>query len=661
MIIVLTPPQPVASREAICNTLLQDGLLRLHLRLPGASREEYEAFIEKIAPEFRERVVVHDHYELVDRYGLRGIHLPEARIAGFDRREEFRHVSVSCHSPEAIRQLPFRVEYAFLSPVFDSISKPGYGQAFDPARLAAELREIPVPVIALGGLDAGRLPQARKLGFSGGALLGYLWEHPGEAVERFRQLPPPEVVSIAGLDPSAGAGITSDCKTMAYCGAYGFTVCSAVTFQNESRYHGTRWVSSEEILQQYAGLLESHAPRYVKIGLIESLEVLEQVVERVVDLAPHTRIIWDPILKASAGFLFHRTIERSRLERILQRVFLITPNREELEALFPRPDDTGTYIGFLQEMARKYDLHILWKGGHNREEEVADRLISPDRIEAFVVPRAGGSKHGTGCVLSAAITAFLSRGYPLPEACRKGQRYVSGFISATPGALGVHRPAFAAPGLPDLAALPLQYITDPREGLSVEEEVEAVCRGGVRWVQLRMKGADTERWLRTGRAVQAICKRYGALFIINDRVDVALALQADGVHLGKEDLAPREARQLLGPNRIIGATCNTWEDMIYSHAQGADYLGVGPYRFTTTKKGLSPVLGLEGYRTLIRQARRQGVTLPIHAIGGIREEDFAPLMATGITGIALSSLIRNASDLTGKSREVVRQIHNTLT
>ena len=171
-----------------------------------------------------------------------------------------------------------------------------------------------------------------------------------------------------------------------------------------------------------------------------------------------------------------------------------------------------------------------------------------------------------------------------------------------------------------------------------------------------MKEADREEFTRVGRTVKEICKRHGALFLVNDNVDIALELDADGVHLGKEDMNPLKARQILGYSKIIGGTCNTFEDVVTRFRQQVDYIGLGPFTYTSTKKRLSPILGLEGYRKIMEACRKEGIYLPIHAIGGIREDDIQPILNTGITGIALSSLLKNSEDITGKTKETMEQL-----
>lgn len=655
-LIVITNPTPVKNEALICNSLFAHGLETLHLRKPEAGREVCEQFIEHIEPRYRNRIVIHDHYDLVNLYGLRGIHLKSGMAESYVRYTNTAHISISCHSFEEIANLPFRPAYCFLSPVFDSISKQGYPGKF--GMLAAEIQscgELP-PVVALGGITPKNLRYCQEHGFQGAAVLGYIWEHPDEAVQRFIRMQTPFAMSIAGFDPSSGAGITADLKTFESCGVYGLGICSAITFQNQDEYTGTRWTSPEDIFLQCDLQFRKEKPRYIKIGLIENFDVLQKLVNHLTETIPDVKIIWDPILKASAGFSFHENSGlNNQLEDILNKLYLITPNTDELRQLFGTAADTKE----LQQICREHRLQILWKGGHNRESLSCDRLITPEELFEFSVQRGKYDKHGTGCVLSAALTARLASGNPLPAACNKAQLYVSQFIDSNNSNLGHHTIGRQQSAItPAPADLPLQYITDHKQGITICEQIEAVCRGGVRWVQLRMKGATPQELLQEGRLAKEICRRYNALFVINDNVEVARQLDADGVHLGKEDMNPLEAREILGVNKIIGATCNTWEDVLLRRSQQVDYVGLGPFRFTTTKKNLSPVLGTEGYSQIIARMRQNGFRLPVFAIGGITEEDIPPLLQTGIQGLALSGLIKNSGNIAAQSQKIIQIINN---
>lgn len=189
-----------------------------------------------------------------------------------------------------------------------------------------------------------------------------------------------------------------------------------------------------------------------------------------------------------------------------------------------------------------------------------------------------------------------------------------------------------------------QYISHYTPSIGYVDGICMALEGGCKWVQLRMKDAPEEEVLACAKEALPLCRQHGARFILDDHVELVETAGADGVHLGKNDMPVDEARKILGPDKIIGGTANTIDDIIRLHRQGADYIGCGPFRFTTTKKKLSPVLGLEGYRDIVLKMRENGIDLPIVAIGGITVDDIPAIMGTGVTGIALSGAILNADD-----------------
>lgn len=190
----------------------------------------------------------------------------------------------------------------------------------------------------------------------------------------------------------------------------------------------------------------------------------------------------------------------------------------------------------------------------------------------------------------------------------------------------------------------LQFITHYTNTISYLDSVRLALEGGCRWVQLRMKGASEEEMLPVALEAQRMCREAGTTFIIDDHVELVRRIGADGVHLGKNDMPIDEARRILGSGFIIGGTANTFDDVLMHHRRGADYIGCGPFRFTTTKEKLSPVLGLEGYRSIMEQMKAAGLDMPVVAIGGITAADIPSIMATGVTGIALSGSVLRAAD-----------------
>lgn len=204
----------------------------------------------------------------------------------------------------------------------------------------------------------------------------------------------------------------------------------------------------------------------------------------------------------------------------------------------------------------------------------------------------------------------------------------------------------------------LQYISHFTPQISYAEGIRMALEGGCRWIQLRMKDAPAEEIIACAEEVLPLCRRHGAKFLLDDHVELVRQLGADGVHLGKNDMPVDEARKILGPDIIIGGTANTIEDIIRLHKQGADYIGCGPFRFTTTKKNLSPILGLDGYKSIVLKMKELGIDLPIVAIGGITVEDIPAVMGTGVSGIALSGAILGAPDPVEMTARIIETIDN---
>jgi thiamine-phosphate pyrophosphorylase len=205
----------------------------------------------------------------------------------------------------------------------------------------------------------------------------------------------------------------------------------------------------------------------------------------------------------------------------------------------------------------------------------------------------------------------------------------------------------------------LQFITHCNGRYSYLDSVRMALEGGCRWIQLRMKDADESLLEETALAAQRMCREHGATFIINDNVLLAKRIGADGVHLGKNDMSIADARDILGSKSIIGATVNSFEDIreIISNSV-PDYFGCGPFRFTSTKRNLAPTIGLEGYREILSRMVSAGTDIPIVAIGGIRMEDIAALLECGMSGIALSGSVLNASDPVDEMAKIVAIIHS---
>ncbi len=193
----------------------------------------------------------------------------------------------------------------------------------------------------------------------------------------------------------------------------------------------------------------------------------------------------------------------------------------------------------------------------------------------------------------------------------------------------------------------LHVLTLDLPGRSHAAQAEAACAGGAKWIQFRTKILTGDARLTEARAVVSVCRAHGAICIINDTPALALEAGADGVHLGKEDMSPVEARKILGPAAIIGVTVNFPEDAERVVREGvADYAGVGPWRFTTSKAKLAPVLTPDALRALMASM----APLPCVVIGGVTVADVSVIRALGAHGVAVSSGIVAAADPAAATR-----------
>jgi thiamine-phosphate pyrophosphorylase len=204
------------------------------------------------------------------------------------------------------------------------------------------------------------------------------------------------------------------------------------------------------------------------------------------------------------------------------------------------------------------------------------------------------------------------------------------------------------------------FITHRTVDYTEVDEIRMLLEGGCSWIQLRMKNTLN---LAVAREAVALCQAYNAETIccLNDDVEMALACGASGVHIGKNDMPLSQAWELVEKQGrkesfIIGVTANTFEDIQQAVAGNASYIGLGPYRQTTTKEKLSPLLGLEGYKKIMQQYKDARLDIPIFAIGGIEFDDIPSLMQTGISGVAVSGAIIRANDPTTETRKFLNII-----
>jgi thiamine-phosphate pyrophosphorylase len=186
------------------------------------------------------------------------------------------------------------------------------------------------------------------------------------------------------------------------------------------------------------------------------------------------------------------------------------------------------------------------------------------------------------------------------------------------------------------------------------ELAELAIAGGADTIQFREKGGETKQLIRIAEQMQALCKEAGATFIVNDRVDVAVASRADGAHLGQNDFPIPLARKLLGEQAIIGGSAGSLEEARKCLLEGADYVGFGPVYFTTSKEDAGPAGGLGLLKQVVKE-----IPLPIIAIGGLTKDNTLPVLQTGVHGIAVISAVCCQSDPTEAAQCLRRLLEDT--
>lgn len=198
----------------------------------------------------------------------------------------------------------------------------------------------------------------------------------------------------------------------------------------------------------------------------------------------------------------------------------------------------------------------------------------------------------------------------------------------------------------------LHYISQSPENGSHLDAIEKVLQSGGKWIQLRVKKQPEEIVLDLAIKANVLCKTYGARLIVNDYPEIAKASGAYGLHLGLDDMPIRAAREIVGSQMIIGGTANTFQHILSRVADGANYIGLGPYRFTSTKEKLSPVIGLTGYQEIMDQVKNEGLDIPVIAIGGIEAEDIPSIIAAGLYGVAVSGALSKGQHIADKLKHM---------
>jgi hydroxymethylpyrimidine/phosphomethylpyrimidine kinase len=249
----------------------------------------------------------------------------------------------------------------------------------------------------------------------------------------------PNVLVIAGYDQSGGAGVLADVKTMEANCVYAYAVCTGVTFQNERVISKIHWFTESEIFEQIDLCCQSALFGWVKIGIGRSMKMIGAIIRHLQTINPEIRVVLDPVIRASSGMDFWEGTDPGELESLAKGVWLLTPNWNEMEWLYPGQD----ILDCCRRLSLSAGCNIYLKGGHHPEHPGRDYIWSKGEVEMLDPADGIGTvypKHGSGCVLSSVLTANLALGYPLQEAGKRSKRYIEQFLTGNKTLLGWHRP-----------------------------------------------------------------------------------------------------------------------------------------------------------------------------------------------------------------------------
>lgn len=506
---------------------------------------------------------------------------------------------------------------------------------------------------------------------------------------------PPRVLIISGSDSGGGAGMQADLKTCTAFGVFPMSALTAVTVQNTLGVTAVQQVKPGIIQEQIKSVSEDIGIDAIKIGMLGNIDTVITVAKEISKLHPQPPVVVDPVMIATSG---DSLAEDGVCEALTTYLFplstIITPNIPEASKLLKgfniqSLSDVKTAAMALHKLGPKY---VLIKGGHLLEFAQNNKTLSSDedengRIAVDVLydgqscielsrPYLNASNtHGTGCSLASGIASGLSKGKDIKTAVNESKMFVWRALERSRGlslGKGSQRPmnlsfrtddwvgkasvwgySSSIPRrIPNRINLSLYAVTSPSmsEATKSDEEIlgmiASAVSGGATVVQIRDKTSSGSRMTRIVANAVKICRPVGVSVIVNDRVDVAIAADACGVHVGQDDIPAAAVRQMIGHDKILGVSVKTIDQAMKAMSDGADYVGAGAIFPTGTKD--SSVIGTPGVRRI-----RDAISIPVVAIGGISSDNAARVLSESqCHGIAVVSAIFGQSDIQSATRRL---------
>ncbi|KAK1322926.1 hypothetical protein QJS10_CPA02g00730 [Acorus calamus] len=485
---------------------------------------------------------------------------------------------------------------------------------------------------------------------------------------------PPHVLTVAGSDSGAGAGIQADMKACGALGAYCSTVITAITAQNTVGVQGVHVVPEYFVAEQLRSVLSDMDVDVVKTGMLPSIAIVKVLCESLKEFPIRGSSRVDPVMVSTSGdVLASPSILAGFREELLPMADIVTPNLKEASALLG-----GISLKTIADMqSAAKSIHtlgprtVLVKGGDLPDSmDAVDIFFDGKEFHELHGERISTrNTHGTGCTLASCIAAELAKGSSMLPAVQAAKTYVGNALRYSKDIVIGRGPQGPFDHLFQLKShifnlnsndhhfnpddLFLYAVTDSRMnkkwGRSITDAIGAAIEGGATIIQLREKEANTREFVESATACMEICRSHGVPLLINDRIDVALACDADGVHVGQSDMPVSTARLLLGPNKIIGVSCKTPIQAQKAYLDGANYIGCGGVFPTTTKEN-NPTVGLDGLKTVCLASK-----LPVVAIGGIGIGNAGDVMGTGVSnlkGVAVVSALFDRECVSAETRRL---------
>lgn len=486
-------------------------------------------------------------------------------------------------------------------------------------------------------------------------------------------------LTIAGSDSSGGAGIQADIKTMSANGVFAMSVITAITAQSTQGVFAIEDISPSMIKKQISVIFDDIDVNVIKIGMVSKIESINAIAESLREIRDLPPIVLDPVMISKNGFkLLSDDAKNTLINSLIPFATLITPNILEAEEITGRKILT---VDHMKEAAKDIlklgPKAVLIKGGH-LEGDAIDVLYDGREFTLFKEERvANNNTHGTGCTLSSAIAANIAKGLSLKDSVSLGKEYVTnaikyGFVLGKGIGPTHHFYKFynnkqefinkkekeaekfniLAENIENkdefnLKKKKIYLITDYRLDFNIlVEKIKLALESGVRIVQYRAKEKSTRTMCKEAKVLKSLCDKYGAIFIINDRVDIALAVDAHGVHLGQDDMKVSFAKKILSKGKIIGATAHNEEEAIEAINEGATYLGVGALYKSRSKDNTVDlsIKTLEKIREITKK--------PIYGIGGITPYNITEDIKKNVDGVAIVSAIFESDNIQNTTEKI---------